>query len=110
METHRSIYGGGVLLGGNAEVTILGFNAEHNPVTAHVPAHKLLNVLTQLSEKFGGITRATAIYIYTLDRNVLWCVVDDKMKLVQDSLPIDKCWTLIETTGKFTPINVSQAA
>jgi hypothetical protein len=109
-ENLRALYGGNVLLSGNAEVTILGFNDQGNPVTAHVPIHKLLNVITPLSKNFGGITKTSAIYFYTHERNVLWMVVDDKMKVVHDSIPLEGCWTAIETIGKFHPVNVHQAA
>ncbi|HEV7522970.1 MAG TPA: hypothetical protein VGP89_17850 [Candidatus Angelobacter sp.] len=110
MENTRTLYGGGVLLNGNSDINILGFNAEGNPVVAHVPIGKLLNTITHLSENFKPVTTAAAVFCYTYDGKVLWTVVDDKLKKFADVIPIDKCWGALEQIGKFAPVNKSQLA
>lgn len=110
MQITYALYGGGVLMNGVAEISILGFNPEGNPVTCRVPAGKLLNTVTQLSDKFKPATRATAIYFYTNEHFVLWTVVDDKLKVFHDAIPLDKCWTAIDEIGNFEPVNLRQAA
>jgi hypothetical protein len=110
MENTRSIYGGGVLLNGNAETTLFGFNADGNPVLAHVPIGKLLNTITHLSEKFKPVSQAAAVFCYTNDGKVLWTLVDDKLKSFTDVIPIEKCWGALEQIGKFAPVNRTQVA
>jgi len=109
-QNKRTLYGGGPLLTGNAELTLLGINKE-TPVVLHVPGHKLLGVITNLSEKFNGIKKATGIFCWTpLDgQNVHWMLFDGNMR-IEDTLPVDKCWDAIEKVGRFVPIVVHQAA
>jgi hypothetical protein len=106
----RLLYGGSTFVNGKAEISILGFNTEGNAVTAQPPVGQLLNAITGHSDKIKSVVKASAIYFHTEGNTVRVTLLDDKMKLVHETLPLDTCWQAIENIGGFQPARVALAA